>query len=258
MRPVTAFDIVGDVHGCADELHTLLLQLGYAKSDDDGTWQAPSSRQLVFIGDLADRGPKNVLALTIAMDMVEDGAALWVPGNHDVQLQRWLEGADVPLLYGLDVTVQELARVTEGFRDRVRGTLQALPSHYVLDNGRLVVAHTGLPEALHGVESAEVRYLAAYGFLPGAADPPSDWTARHAWVASYAGEAAVVYGHTPQPRAAWVRNTIDIDTGCVYGGRLTALRWPEREIVEVPAQRAYAGPAVKKRPPAASTGDDPT
>lgn len=236
----SAYDIIGDVHGCIDELLALLTDLGYTTSGGR-TWQPPPGRTLVFVGDLADRGPANLAALTTAMDLVDAGLARWAPGNHDVQLQRLLEGEDVPLLYGLDVTVDELDRADQATRDRVLAALQALPSHHVLDDGALVVAHTGLPESLHGQESPAVRHLAAYGYAIGDADPPADWSARHAWVKDYQGRAAVVYGHTPRSEAVWVGQTIDIDTGCVYGGALTALRWPEREIVQVRAARAYAG-----------------
>jgi len=232
------WDVIGDVHGCAGELDALLGRLGYTPSA--GGWgRHPERRVAVFVGDLADRGPRNVAALRTAMAMVAEGAALWVPGNHDLRLQQYLEGDEVPLTYGLDTTVRELGHQSLRFRRRLLDCLRSLPSHLVLDEGRLVVAHTGLPEALHGQQSAFIRHLAAYGVAPGEPDPggPAE---RHAWVRTYSGPAAVVHGHTPVRVAAWRRHTIDIDTGCVFGGTLTALRWPERELVSVPARRAYA------------------
>jgi len=233
-------DVIGDVHGCVDELEALLALLGYVQ-EDAHAWRVPAGRAALFVGDLVDRGPKNVRALRIAMHLVETGQALWVPGNHDLGLQAYLDKRTVPFLWGLDLTVEELARESKEFRRTVREFLRSLPSHYLLDEGRLVVAHAGLPEKLHGRDSRTIRHLAACGFRPGESDPPTP-EKRHAWVKRYRGEAAVVHGHTPVREPQWRNNTIDIDTGCVFGGRLTALRWPERELVSVPAARVYADP----------------
>jgi len=233
------FDIIGDVHGCGSELETLLDRLGYA-SDARGVWQPPAGRSAIFVGDLADRGPRSLDALRLTLAMLHAGHARWVPGNHDERLEWYLSGADTRLVYGLDTTAAELASAPPEFcRDALR-TLQALPSHYVLDDGRLVVAHTGLDPVYHGQNSARIRHLAAWGVPEGDIKKGATFDERHSWRPGYTGAAAIVYGHTPVPEAVWVRNTIDIDTGCVYGGRLTALRWPEREIVSVPALRAYA------------------
>ena len=240
--PPTAFDVIGDVHGCVAELEELFTKLGY-ELDGGGVWRAPGGRHALFVGDLVDRGPRNVDSLRLAMAMVGAGEASAVPGNHDVMLQRYLEHREVPLLWGLDVTVEELSRETAEFRRTVRAFLKGLPSHVVVDEGRLVVAHTGLPERLHGRHSRTVRHLAAFGVPPGASDPGSP-ESRHAWVRTYTGRAAVVHGHTPVREAVWRNNTIDIDTGCVYGGSLTALQWPERRLLSVPARRTYAaGPS---------------
>jgi protein phosphatase len=232
-----AFDIIGDVHGCAAELADLLAALGYAR-DAAAAWKAPSGRLAIFVGDFVDRGPRNLDVLNTVMRMVASGSAKAVLGNHDLRLERYLNGQAVSLDYGLDVTVAEIDAASAGERARILAFLRSLPSHLVLDTGRLVVAHTGLPERLHGRASSRLRQIAAYG-PPGAADP-TDPTKRHPWVTDYAGEAAVVYGHTPVAQPTWTRGTIDIDTGCVFGGRLTALRWPEREIVSVPARQRYA------------------
>ena len=112
--------------------------------------------------------------------------------------------------------------------------LDGLVSHYVLDGGRLVVAHAGLQAEMHGRASAAVRAFALYGETTGETDE-FGLPVRYPWAQDYRGQAAVVYGHTPVPEPDWVNNTICIDTGCVFGGRLTALRYPERELVSVPA-----------------------
>jgi diadenosine tetraphosphatase ApaH/serine/threonine PP2A family protein phosphatase len=237
-RSVTGpFDVIGDVHACVDELADLFTALGYVPDVEAG-WRSPEGRLPVFVGDFVDRGPSNAGVLRLAMRMVGAGSALAVPGNHDVQLERHLAGDPVPLVYGLAETVTELSREPDEFRREVLAFLQGLPGHLWLDHGRLVVAHTGLAEALHGDDSPRTRTLAAYGVADGEMDP-SDPEKRHAWVRDYQGQAAVVYGHTSVAEPVWRQRTIDIDTGCVFGWRLTALRWPERTLVSVPARRRY-------------------
>jgi protein phosphatase len=232
------FDIVGDVHACLDELTDLFQALHY-RPDADAGQRPPDGRTAVFVGDFVDRGPANVGVLRLVMRMVDAGVALAVPGNHDVQLQRHLANEGVPLVYGLAETVAELERESDDFRRDVLGFLERLPGHLLLDEGRLVVAHTGLAETFHGREGPDYRRLAAFGVIEGEMDP-TDHAKRHAWVGDYEGAAAVVYGHTPIAEPAWHRNTADIDTGCAFGWKLTAARWPERTFVSVPARRAYA------------------
>ena len=231
------FDIIGDVHGCAGEVEDLLGALGYARDSSDA-WYSPSGRTAIFIGDLVDRGPRNADALRLVMAMVAAGSAFCLPGNHDAQLQSYLMGRPTPVVWGLDVTLAELDREPREFRDNVVTFFEGLKSHYIFDDGRLVVAHTGLPEHLHGVDTPAVRQLAIYGAGEGEMDP-SDMRLRHPWVESYQGRAAVVYGHTRVIEPVWINNTIDIDTGCVYGWRLTALQWPEKRLVSVPARAIH-------------------
>jgi protein phosphatase len=231
------FDIIGDVHGCADELEDLLRLLGYVQTGRT-SWQSPTGRTPVFVGDLVDRGPRIADALRIAMAMVQSGTGLCVPGNHDLQLAKELAGEDVPIVYGLEDTVEQLTRETPTFRAEVLEFLTQIKGHYVFDAGRLVVSHTGLPAHLQGVDTDDTRQLSTYGVTEGDIDP-SDPHKRHAWVADYRGTANVVYGHTKVVEAVWQNNSIDIDTGCVFGWKLTALRWPERELVAVRAKREY-------------------
>ena len=214
------------------------MQEAAGTRDEAAAWRAPSDRMGVFVGDFVDRGPRNLDVLDTVMRMVAAGSAKAVIGNHDLRLERYLKGQAVSLDYGLDVTAAEIDAASAATRAHILAFLRSLPSHLVLDAGRLVVAHTGLPERLHGRASTRLRQLAAYG-PPGAADP-TDPTKRHPWVKDYTGNAAVVYGHTPVAEPTWTRETIDIDTGCVFGGRLTALRWPERTVISVPSHRKYA------------------
>ncbi|SFY48825.1 polynucleotide kinase-phosphatase [Streptomyces sp. F-1] len=230
------FDIIGDVHGCSAELESLLSKLGY----DDGVH--PEGRTAVFVGDLVDRGPDSPGVLRRVMDMVEAGHALCVPGNHENKYGRHLKGRSVQHTHGLAETIAQMDGESEEFRARVRTFIDGLVSHYVLDGGKLVVCHAGLPEKYHGRTSGRVRSHALYGDTTGETDE-FGLPVRYPWAEDYRGRAAVVYGHTPVPEATWLNNTICLDTGAVFGGRLTALRWPERELVDVPAERVWYEPA---------------
>ena len=314
------FDIIGDVHGCYDELVALLTQLGYAVTPEPiadardlgvrvtpppyplpfgrggagqaqlsdreqevnqlpenqssgspspegegvGGWGAPlndspgslkeprassgekpekqGQRKVIFVGDLVDRGPASPQVLRLVMSMVQSDAALCVPGNHDIKLLRHLSGKKVTANHGLAETLAQLEGEPAGFLGQVRQFLDGLVSHYVLDGGRLVVAHAGLPEAMQGRGSGAVRAFALFGETTGETDE-FGLPVRYEWARDYRGRALVVYGHTPVPDPEWLNNTIDLDTGCVFGGRLTALRYPERELVSVPAFHTYYEPA---------------
>ncbi|MFE2559598.1 polynucleotide kinase-phosphatase [Streptomyces sp. NPDC059352] len=230
------FDIIGDIHGCRSELETLLTELGY----EDG--HHPEGRTAVFVGDLVDRGPDSPGVLRRVMAMVAAGDALCVPGNHENKLGRWLKGRKVQETHGLAETIEQLAGESEEFRAEVAEFIDGLVSHYVLDGGALVVCHAGLPEKYHGRTSGRVRSHALYGDTTGETDE-FGLPVRYPWAEDYRGRAAVVYGHTPVPNTSWINNTICLDTGAVFGGKMTALRWPERELVDVPAERVWYEPA---------------
>jgi protein phosphatase len=237
------FDIIGDVHGCRDELTALLTRLGYVPS---GTaWSHPEGRRAIFLGDLVDRGPDSPGVLRLVMDMVASGTALCVQGNHDNKLQRKLAGRDVKINHGLAETLVQFDALPDDRRSvfitEVRGFLDGLRSHYWLDDGKLVVAHAGLRAEMHGRGSGAVRSFALYGETTGETDE-FGLPVRYEWARDYRGEAMVVYGHTPVPEPEWVNRTLCIDTGCVFGGSLTALRYPERELVSVSAKQTYAEP----------------
>ncbi|NGO81456.1 polynucleotide kinase-phosphatase [Streptomyces sp. YC504] len=229
------FDIIGDIHGCRSELDTLLGTLGY----EDGVH--PEGRTAVFVGDLVDRGPDSPGVLRRVMSMVKSGNALCVPGNHENKFGRYLKGRGVQHTHGLAETIAQMDGESEEFRAEVREFIEGLVSHYVLDEGKLVVCHAGLPEKYHGRTSGRVRSHALYGDTTGETDE-FGLPVRYPWAEDYRGRAAVVYGHTPVPTASWVNNTICLDTGAVFGGKLTALRWPERELVDVPAEKVWYEP----------------
>jgi protein phosphatase len=249
------FDIIGDIHGCCVELEALLGLLGYevvgmgpdAPALASGPVYAhPLGREAVFVGDLVDRGPRILDAVRLVRNMVASGAAFCVPGNHDMKLMRKLRGKDVRITHGLAQSLAEIdalpAESRETFSTELIEFLDGLVSHYVFDDGKLVVAHAGMKAEMQGRGSGKVREFALYGETTGETDE-FGLPVRHNWAAEYRGSAMVVYGHTPVPEAEWLNRTVNIDTGCVFGGKLTALRYPEKEFVSVPAARTYCEPA---------------
>jgi len=236
------FDIIGDLHGCVRELELLLAALGYTRPSSRRPFHHPGGRRAVFVGDFVDRGPQIVAASRIVMDMCEAGTALAVAGNHDVDLAACLDGGQQADKTGTQISIDQinaLPRFTRRrFIERFCRFVAGLPVHLVLDGGRLAVAHAGLKERYLGRESEEIRQFALHGETTGELDPYG-LPIRVRWAASYGGRALVVYGHTATPEPDWLNNTVNIDTGCVYGGRLTALRYPEKELLEVPAGRTY-------------------
>lgn len=243
------FDIIGDIHGCLDELCELLLKLGYiiesveeAEKNFGCNIIAPEYRKAVFVGDLVDRGPNSPGVLRLVMSMVNSGVAYCVPGNHDIKLQKFLSGRNVQLKHGLEITAKQLETETARFKSAAKEFLDTLISHYVFDGGKLVVAHAGLKEDMQGRGSGAVRSFCMFGETTGEIDE-FGLPVRYNWAKEYRGKAKVVYGHTPVPEAEWLNKTIDIDTGCVFGGKLTALRYPEEELISVKAKRVYCEPS---------------
>ena len=246
------FDLIGDVHGCCDELEQLLQQLGYVanNSNSDSFWNFPTythpqGRKAIFLGDLVDRGSRILDTVKLVRNMMATDSALCILGNHENKLMRKLNGKNVKLNHGLEQTVAEIEAIEPEQREivteEIQTFLKSLISHYVLDDGKLVVAHAGLREELQGRGSGYVRNFALYGETTGEIDS-FGLPVRYQWASDYRGKAMVVYGHVPVLEAQWLNNTIDIDTGCVFGGKLTALRYPERELVSVDAAKVYCEP----------------
>jgi predicted kinase/diadenosine tetraphosphatase ApaH/serine/threonine PP2A family protein phosphatase len=234
------FDIIGDLHGCYDELTMLLDKLGYRKVFD--CYYHPKGRKAVFLGDLTDRGPHSLKCFWLVKAMVDAGHALYVPGNHCRKLARYLEGRKIKIAHGLEKTVAEIKELAEDERQHFKENFLALyyqaSPYLVLDNGKLVVSHGGIKEEMIGKVTERVKNFCFFG------DTTGEFTeeglpVRRDWARDYSGDALVVYGHTPVNRAEFVNNTIDIDQGCVLGGKLTALRYPEMALVQVPALATY-------------------
>lgn len=242
------FDIIGDIHGCARELMQLLETLGHAKpvwsEAPAAEWheaviEHPSGRRVILLGDLTDRGPLNLASIRIAQRLVALGGLVTL-GNHDEKLRRWLAGGDVTVSSSMQVTIEELGSLDETERNDLASWLAGHERHYLLDGGALVVAHAGLPERLHGRDSREARSVAIYGLVDEEAQTDDDgYPNRIDWAQDYTGRAHVVHGHVVRAAARSVNQVHSIDTGCVFGGHLTALRWPELTIEAVPAARTY-------------------
>jgi protein phosphatase len=254
------FDIIGDVHGCAGELQALLVQLGYdvrwegAGPDRRCVTRTPAGRRAVFLGDYVDRGPKSLDTLRLVTSMVDSGQALGVLGNHDARFVRWLDGRNVQMTHGLAETADQMRHATPSFRQQVQRFLDSLPFHLWLDGGALAVAHAGIRRDMLGLTTSATRAFCLYGDTTGERDE-FGFPVRRNWAVRYSGTAAIVYGHTPIVTPEWVNNTICIDTGCCFGGRLSALRWPERELVSVPALDVYTAPVRPLPATLAAAGD---
>ena len=232
------FDIIGDVHGCLDELNELLDLLGHTRQQEQSS---QPERKLILLGDLGDRGPTSALTFRCVMGMVDAGRAYYTPGNHCNKLLGYLNWRRVQLAHGLAGTVQEVEaqeKTEPGFRERLRNFIDNASPYLWLDAGKLVVTHAGIKKGMIGRFDDRIKAMCLYGDVTGETNPDGT-PVRLDWAQHYNGSAAIVYGHTPAPGPHWVNNTINIDQGCVFGGWLTALRWPEREVVQVRARRAY-------------------
>ncbi|MBW3114151.1 MULTISPECIES: bis(5'-nucleosyl)-tetraphosphatase PrpE [Bacillaceae] len=227
-------DIIGDIHGCYEEFRALTKKLGYVWTT--GLPVHPEGRNLGFVGDLTDRGHHSLQTISTVYKLLQTGSAYYVPGNHCNKLYRYFLGNNVKILHGLETTVAELSALPQTERDQYRKMFLELykrsPLYHVLDEGRLIIAHAGIKEELIGKQNDRVKTFVLYGDITG--EKNEDGTpVRKDWARDYKGDAWIVYGHTPVKEARMVNKTVNIDTGAVFGGKLTALRYPEIEVVSV-------------------------
>ncbi|SER95267.1 bis(5'-nucleosyl)-tetraphosphatase PrpE [Salipaludibacillus aurantiacus] len=234
------FDIIGDIHGCHEEMTDLLKELGY--SHQSGKLHHSDNRVPVFLGDLTDRGPASVKVMEDVADWVLQKEALYCPGNHCNKLYRYLSGRNVMINNGLETTVEELKSLPKEKTERIANKFKALyeqsPLYLQLDANRLIVAHAGIRPDLIGKKGKVVRTFVLYGDITG--EKHADGRpVRRDWAAKYNFDSFVVYGHTPVPKPRWKGSTVNIDTGCIFGGQLSALRWPEKTVCSVPSNQPY-------------------
>ena len=235
------FDIVGDIHGCYDEFLNLIDKLGYLMNT--GIPIHPDGRNLVFVGDTMDRGPDSIKMLNLVFKLQKATTLIYSPGNHCNKLYRFAKGNQVQLSHGLETTVAELNALTKderkSFLTTYRNFYEGLPLYHTLNDGNLIITHAGIREEMIGATPSEkMRVFVLYGDITGK-KLPDGRPLRRDWAKHYKGDPFIVYGHTPVPEVRFVNNTANVDTGCVFGGKLTALRYPEMEIISVPSLQPF-------------------
>lgn len=233
------FDIVGDIHGCYEEFEQLTKKLGYQWTE--GYPIHPKGRKLAFVGDLTDRGPFSLKVVEVVFTLVEKSLAYYTPGNHCNKLYRYFLGRNVQQTHGLETTVAELEALSkrefESIQSKFIELYENAPLYLVLDEKKLIIAHAGIRPDYIGRTDSKVKTFVLYGDITGEKNPDGS-PVRRDWAKKYQNEKAfIVYGHTPVKQPRFINDTINIDTGCVFGGRLTALRYPEKETVSVASKQ---------------------
>ncbi|WP_010529950.1 bis(5'-nucleosyl)-tetraphosphatase PrpE [Lentibacillus jeotgali] len=236
------YDVIGDVHGCFDELHTLFLALEYRRRQR--IYVHPDGRVPVFLGDITDRGPYSVAMIQLVYEMVvKHQKALYIPGNHCNKLYRYFLGNNVQVRHGLETTVDEYRNLPRFEQQSVRKQFMELyeqaPLYLDLHDANAIVAHAGIKEHYIGRHDKKVRSFVLYGDVTGKYDADGR-PIRRDWAQHYKGDRWIVYGHTPVMEPRIVHKTINIDTGCVFGNALTAYRLPEEKTVSVSSEQPFA------------------
>lgn len=227
-------DVIGDVHGCYDEFKALTIKLGY--SWESGLPVHKDHRKLGFVGDITDRGPHSLHMIEMVWKLWKKEIGYYVPGNHCNKLYRYFLGRKVQITHGLETTVAELESVSlkeaAHYKNMFIDLYEGSPLYQILDNGRLVIAHAGIPADYIGKYDKSVQTFVLYGDITGET-LPNGMPVRRDWAKNYNGKPLIVYGHTPVKKPRSIGNTLNIDTGAVFGGELTALKYPEMQTVSV-------------------------
>ncbi|MGE6631002.1 bis(5'-nucleosyl)-tetraphosphatase PrpE [Bacillus sp. NPDC077027] len=235
------FDIIGDIHGCYEELIDLLTKLGYELKN--GLPIHPEGRTVALVGDLTDRGPQSVEVMRFVIHAWRNKAIRYVPGNHCFKLYRYLKGNPVKLLHGIETTVNEIKQLQPQEQHTLSADFKNLfeqaPLYELLDDGKLIITHAAMKEKDIGkTPNKEMRSYILFGDVTGEI-LPNGRPVRKDWAKNYKGNPWIVYGHTPVKTPRIVGRTVNIDTGCVFGNQLSALRYPEFHIVSVPSSMPY-------------------
>ena len=206
--------VIGDLHGCYDELLDLLDKVSFGSED-----------RLICVGDLITKGPKNREVLDRFMT---DPQFTSVLGNHDLALRRRWNGEKFKLKPSQKPTHKDLKKD----KDRYVPYLNQLP--FSIDLGTHLVVHAGLRP---GVEfssqtTEDMTELRSLG---------EDRESRKGtpWYDVYDGEKIVLFGHWPATEPRRGKKAIGLDTGCVYGGQLSAYIVETGELTSVPARQVY-------------------
>lgn len=242
-------DFIGDVHGCFEELITLLQKLGY-KEDDEGLFTHPEGRKFMSVGDVMSRGPHSLESMLFFMKHVRQELAYMTDSNHGWKIVRWLDGRNVTLHHGDEKVAEEFEQYekmygsekTAELKEDLKSFLMSAPSHYVLmKNGvyTAVCTHAGIKDEYIGKTSPAISDFSRYGDTDGFNEDGKP--VRKDWFVHHKGSMLIIWGHDPKPQPLVINNTINIDQGVVFGGKLTALRYPETEFVSVKAAKDYSG-----------------
>ncbi|UGB31822.1 bis(5'-nucleosyl)-tetraphosphatase PrpE [Metabacillus sp. B2-18] len=233
-------DVIGDIHGCFREFEELTKKMGYNWTT--GIPIHPDDRKLAFVGDLTDRGPESIKIIEAVYQLVQKEGAHYSPGNHCNKLYRYFLGNKVQITHGLETTVAEYEELPPKKKAEVKKQFMFLyevaPLYQILDNGKLIVAHAGIREDYIGKNSNAVKTFVLYGDITGKKNPDGT-PERRDWAQHYQGKAMIVYGHTPIKEPKRANRTINIDTGAVFGNKLTAYRYPEDEVITVESSLPY-------------------
>ncbi|WP_461178719.1 bis(5'-nucleosyl)-tetraphosphatase PrpE [Virgibacillus ainsalahensis] len=233
-------DVIGDVHGCMEELIALFEALGYVKQHS--IYIHPDGRIPVFVGDITDRGSASIQVIQLVYEMVTAKKAMYIPGNHCDKLYRYFSGNNVMVKHGLETTVAEYEALAPDMQDVISNQFMTLyeqaPLYLQLPEAQAIVAHAGIKQSLIGRTDKRVKSFVLYGdttgqFLPDGRPVRRDW-AQH-----YHGDQWIIYGHTPVKEPRFVNKTVNIDTGCVFGNKLTAFRLPEEETIAVESKLPF-------------------
>lgn len=242
-------DIIGDIHGCFVEFTELLKKLGY-QTKDNGLYSHPNGRKLVSLGDVMSRGPESIKCMLFFLHHVEAGKAYMIDSNHGWKIARWLDGRKVELRHGDELVETEFKEYekqcgfqkTKNLKEKLKNLLMNAPSHYIFTvNGieKVVTAHAGIRDDFIGKENKRIQDFCRYGDVAGMDEKGKP--IRRDWYKKHHGELLIVWGHDPKPEPLIVNNTINIDQGLVFGGKLTAYRYPENTFDFVPAIKNYSG-----------------
>ncbi|PJN91115.1 polynucleotide kinase-phosphatase [Bacillus sp. mrc49] len=242
-------DIIGDIHGCHEELILLLDKLGYQKNQE-GLYLHPDGRKFVSVGDVMSRGPESLRTMLFFHEHVQKGVAYMIDSNHGWKIARWLDGRNVTLHHGDEKVAEDFKRYEEEHgSEKTAETKQALkkfllqaPSHYVFTkNGvqTVICVHAGIKDAFIGKQSEAISDFCRYGDTDGFDERGKP--VRKDWYISHKKSTLIVWGHDPKPQPLLINNTINIDQGAVFGGALTAFRYPEGEVISVQASQNHSG-----------------
>mgnify|MGYP003640389077 FL=1 len=197
--------IIGDVHGCLRELDLLLEKAGYRFGDD----------RLIFVGDLINKGPNSLGVLQRAYEL----KAEVVIGNHEYSLLFKISQGELPI-----------------YPREIIDWIKTWPTY--IETDQFLVVHGGIIPGVHPGDSeartlTRIRTWNESTQAHGSKDDP-------AWFEFYEGKKLVVFGHWAAEGLVWRNNAIGLDTGCVYGRKLSCLVLPGKKLVQVDALKEYA------------------